>query len=116
MAKKTVQVDFHYIKTNNYKTHYANGIFGGITPRGELQMDFFVERQVIPQIDTYEVTGSQIGKLIKTSGKKGIVREIEVGIVMNIETAISFQKWLNERIEVFQKATSGESVSEENNE
>jgi len=98
-------VDFHYIKTNNYRNYYANGIFGGITPRGELQIDFFIERQVIPQIATYNISddGKNLGDIKKTEGKSGFIREIDCGVILNMDVAISFHQWLGQKIEEFSK-------------
>ena len=97
-------VDFHYIKTNNYRTYYANGVFGGITPRGELQIDFFVERQVIPQIATYKATDDgNLGEISKIEGKSGFVREIDCGVLLNMDVAISFHQWLGQKIDEYIK-------------
>ena len=38
---------FEYDK--DYRIVAANGVWGGVTPRGEINIDFFVERQRIPE-------------------------------------------------------------------
>ena len=48
MKNKLKFIRFHYIKNNDYRTFYANGIFGGLTPQKEIHMNFFNERAVIP--------------------------------------------------------------------
>ncbi|OHD57205.1 MAG: hypothetical protein A2Y33_07370 [Spirochaetes bacterium GWF1_51_8] len=103
-GEKSIKVDFHYIKSNQYRTSYANGVFGGITPRGELQMDFFVERQVIPQVATYAISNEGIlGEIIKTEGKSGFIREFDCGVLMSIDVAINFYEWLGQKIDEFNK-------------
>ena len=101
------KIDCHYIKTNQYRTFYANGVFGGITPRGEMQMDFFIERQVIPQITTYGILEEgNLGDIIKTEGKTGFIREFDCGVLMNMEAAINFHQWLGQKISEFIKLKS----------
>jgi hypothetical protein len=104
VGKDKQTIDYHYIKTNHYRTFYANGVFGGITPRGELQMDFFIERQVIPQLATYKILNDgKLGEMIKTNGKSGFIREFDCGVVMNMEVAVAFHQWLGQKIEEFVK-------------
>lgn len=45
--------------------------------------------------------------------KKGIVREVEVGAVMSVETATAFVKWLQERIELVEKLRKTAKQEEE---
>ena len=39
----------------DYKLVYANGVFGGITPKGELLMDFTIYRQADVKLETFLV-------------------------------------------------------------
>ncbi|MFH1260012.1 MAG: hypothetical protein ABII74_09465 [Elusimicrobiota bacterium] len=94
-------IDFNYIKTPSYRTYYANGIFGGLTSRGELYLELFTERNVTPKIIKYEVTDEgKLGKEIKREGLQGMVREIECGLLINIDTAKSLVEWLNKNIKL----------------
>lgn len=99
------KVDFHYIKSNHFRVIHADGVYGGATPRGFIHMNFFSERTPIPQKVVQEVTATgQLGQEIGTEGKKGIVREVEVGVVINIEHARSLIRWLEERIKPIEDA------------
>jgi len=101
------KIVFTYIKNGNYGNHYANGVIGGLMPKGELQMDFFIERRVIPQTVTHEISEEgQLGKQIDITSKEGIIREIECGIIMPIVAAQALYQWLGQRIEEFQKIDS----------
>ena len=49
-GKMPSQLKFDYIKSNFFRIVYADGIYGGPTPRGSnLQMVFWSQRQAIPQ-------------------------------------------------------------------
>jgi hypothetical protein len=92
-------VDVNYIKTAGYRSYYVDGIFGGVTPTLMIYMELFLQRQVTPQIIEHEVgPEGRLGKELKRVGKQGIVREIEAGIVMNLETAKILRNWLDDRI------------------
>jgi hypothetical protein len=107
MAKNTTRrakpkvstLDFHFIKTANYRTHHADGAYGGLTPRGDVYFEFFVERLPTPNMITQSVSNEGIlGDTIKTETKTGIIREIECGVVMDILSAKAFHEWLGTKI------------------
>ena len=93
-------VDVHYIKTSSYRTYYADGVFGGLTPTGKLYMEFFIHRPVTPQVIKYKVTPEGFISEEETErvGKTGIVRQIEAGLEMDIETAKVLRVWLDNKI------------------
>ena len=62
-------IKVHYIKTNNYRSYHVDGIFGGITPKGNIYCELFVERQVTPQQITYKIGDGKLGKEMKEPAK-----------------------------------------------
>jgi len=75
---------FHLIKAPGYETHHADGAIGGLTPTGGAFLSFFVERGAIPQTLTHQIEESgKLGEVIGTSGRAGIVREIQTGIILD---------------------------------
>jgi len=99
-------VPFHYIKSNAFRVIHTDGAVGNVTPAGLIFMSFYSERSAIPQIMVHEITeGGQIGseRLDERVGKKGIVREVEVGATMSVEVAQTIVAWLQERIELIYK-------------
>lgn len=93
-------VDVHYIKTHSYRTYFADGVFGGLTPTGKLYMEFFLHRSVTPQIIKYKTSpeGFISKEEVERIGKSGIVRQIEAGIEMDIHTAKVVREWLDSKI------------------
>lgn len=58
---ETIAID--PLKSSDFRDLYADGIYGGVTPRGLVEMDFFSERLPIPRRTHHEMLGpSQIGK------------------------------------------------------
>jgi hypothetical protein len=97
-------IDVHYLKTSSYRSYYVDGIFGGPTAHGKLYIELFLERSVTPQIIQHKVTAEgTLGEEIDRIGKKGIIREIEAGLIMDISIAKIFRDWLNGKIELYEK-------------
>lgn len=94
-----------YLKTNDFRTNFASGAFGGITPQGLIDMNFYVERPVIPKRVVVDYSNSQnkIEKTISSEGLDGIVREVFGGIVLNKVTAQGLVVWLKDKIENIEK-------------
>ncbi|MCG2713074.1 MAG: hypothetical protein L6416_12240 [Candidatus Omnitrophica bacterium] len=101
---KKREIDIHYLKMSAYRTYHVDGIFGGITPRGKIYCELFIERNVTPQKITHEVLpDNRVGKETGRDGKQGIVREVECGIILDLDTAISLKDWLDNKINEFNK-------------
>ena len=97
--KQNNEVTIHYLKTASYRTYHVDGVYGGITPKGGLYCELFIDRNVTPQTVTHEVTEEgHLGTEKQRSGKKGLIREIECGLVLDINTAIALKNWLEGKI------------------
>jgi hypothetical protein len=109
MRKKSVppapeKVTFHYLKTGSYRTYHVDGIFGGITPNGKLYAEIFIQRATTPQTTEQEINlDGTLGNETDRTGKKGIVREIEAGLIMDMETARVLRNWIDSKIQEFEK-------------
>jgi hypothetical protein len=92
----------HYIKTPSYRTYHVDGAYGGITPNGNIYCEFFIDRNVTPKSIVYNINDKgRLGKPKKVIGKKGIVREIECGIAVDIRTARALKNWLEDKIKEY---------------
>lgn len=92
------EISFKYIKSNLFRVVHANGAFGGLSGRGELHIGFYSERLEFP--DTSKVlvspTGEVSHEVFEGIGKH--VREIEVDVVVDIDTAKQLRAWLDNKI------------------
>ena len=99
-------INFHYIKANQFRVIHADGVHGGLHPRGNIQMSFFSERVPIPKKVSHEIADDgRLGKEIvaERESRDGIVREVEVGVVMGVEEARALVKWLQLKIRAHEK-------------
>ncbi|MBI2192384.1 MAG: hypothetical protein HYU36_10400 [Planctomycetes bacterium] len=94
------EVKFDYIKSNHFRVIYADGVWGGLTPRLKMQITFWNERHPIPRQIVQELTEKeQPGRELRRESREAIVRELEASVIMDLEVARSFCKWLTEKIE-----------------
>jgi len=99
-------VPFHYIKSNLFRVIHTDGAVGNVAPSGLIFVGLYSERSAIPQIMVHEITDTgQVGseRTSERVGKSGVVREVEVGATMSLETAVSFVAWLQEKIDLLRK-------------
>jgi hypothetical protein len=99
-AKKENYVDTHYVKDHEFRTSYATGVFGGITPNGLIDANFYSERIPIPKRITFKVD-AETGHILEETErdtKKGFVREVHCGVLIDVGLAKSMIQWLEERI------------------
>jgi hypothetical protein len=100
------QITFKYIFTYDYNPKYANGAHGGISPRGELVMNFYHERTPLPNSVSHEITSNgTIGPETAVDPKdlsSSLVRYVSTGVVLNLHTARELHGWLGDKIREFE--------------
>lgn len=99
------ELKFHYLKAKHYRSVHADGFFGGVTGRKYIHMTIFSERNPIPREVFYPVIGEFGGGLLlgdedkdKRVGRDGVIRELEVGVFFDLESAKKLKIWLDEKI------------------
>lgn len=100
-------INFKYKFSDTYNPTYVNGAHGGISPQGEIILNFYLERQSLPQQQTFKVNDDKIGEeliseAIPSDFRNSFVRYIETGITMNLKTAKEIKVWLDQQIEILE--------------
>ena len=108
---KAKRARFDYIKSNHFRVIHVDGIYGGPGPRGNFHMSIWNERWPIPKQAVHDlkpdgVVGEEIHPERIT--RNAIVREVEVQLIMNIETAKTMHVWLGNKIASFEEFEKGE--------
>jgi hypothetical protein len=98
-----------------YRVVGCNGIFGGLTPRGDLKLDFFEEYQAIPDRMTNKVTPEGvIGEEIERVPPMHTVRMMRVSILMPPSQIPAMIEWLQDKrqfLERFKELLEGKEDS-----
>lgn len=106
-ADSTPLVQFSYIKGNLFRVVHADGVIGSVTPRAQVFMSIYSERAAIPRTLVHELSnegGEGLGRVVHTETRGGYVRELEVGIMVDRETAVGLRDWLSARIRELEEA------------
>jgi len=102
MSSKKNEMTFKYIFQYDYNPIYVNGAHGGISPRGELVMNFYLERQPLPNSIAHEITpAGTIGPETAVDPSdltRSLVRQVINGVVVNYQTARELHYWLGEKV------------------
>lgn len=90
---------FKYVVPEEVRDLYVNGAWGGITPRNEIHMHLFSERNAIPDKVTHKINqDSTLSKDSEVESGSDFVRLIQTSVVFDLITAISIRNWLNDKI------------------
>jgi len=102
MSQKKPELTFKYVLSCDYNPSYVNGAQGGFSPRGEMVINFYLERQPLPESITHEITPEgAIGREIGVEPKNlagSVIRYIETGVVMSYENARLFHTWMGDKL------------------
>jgi len=102
MTQNKPELKFKYIFDYGYNPIYVNGAHGGVSPRGELIINFYLERMALPESITHEINpNGTIGREVAAEPDdlaQSMVRFIKSGVVMNYQNARELHLWLGERI------------------
>ena len=102
MKKKTVKIK--YVKSNDFKTALATGVYGGLTSTGLINANFFTDRSIIPTHQEIEVDEEgRIHGTPKDTKDGHMVREVQFGTLLDMNTARIIIDWLNTKIDEFEK-------------
>jgi hypothetical protein len=96
-------VKFHYIKGNFFRVIHADGAVGGITPGRGVFLSLFSERGAIPKMIELAINADgSLGGEIDREGKEGLVREVEVGVMLDLKAAKDIAQWLLKQVEILE--------------
>lgn len=119
MVSKKPELTFKYVFSDDYKPSYVNGAQGGFSPRGEMVISFYLERQPLPDSITHEITPEgAIGREIDVEPKdlaSSMIRYIETGVVMNYENARVFHAWMGDKLRELEEIQKAQTAFEKTN-
>ncbi len=102
MSKNDQELTFKYVFPQDYNPAYVNGAHGGLSPRGELVINFYLERPPLPHAITHALTpNGTIGRELEEVPedlKASLVRFVTGGVVLNLENARNIHAWLGDRV------------------
>lgn len=103
------QLPVHFIKSTYFRVVHANGVWYSGDNQSNLHLTFFNERNPIPKLvvvnldDRGAVAGEDESK---RETKKGIVREMEVDVVLSLQAATELYHTLGDNLRAIQEMMS----------
>lgn len=92
-------IRIHYIKSPGFRTIHVDGVYVGPTPSNKVAVSFFSERFPIPQETIHTVEeGFEIGGEVDRTSREGLVRELEVNMVMDAEIAERIALFIQQQV------------------
>lgn len=96
------EVTFHYLKSNSFRVIHCDGVAGAWSPNGRfLHMALFSERMPIPIETVHRLEDGNLGAEISQTGRQGVVREVDVDVVLTRDIAEKIGKWLTKLVQDF---------------
>ncbi len=111
---KLRRMTFNYIKGNFFRVVHADGAWAGLTPTLDVHLILYCERPALPQRVVHEINeDGSLGAEVTSErqSREGVVREAEVGVVMNAARAkavITLLQNLITKAEQIQREAEGE--------
>lgn len=107
MAK---DVTVHFTKAPDYRLLPVSGAWGGPSLVGDIVVDFFVEKITAPDTVVMRMQPSGVATEVSRSEQQNI-REIQVGLVLRPDVALSVGNWLVEKASLVLKKSNAPAAN-----
>ena len=103
--KVPLRIRYEYEQNPETRMQFAHGVWGGINPQGEIEMNFYTESDKFPPYSERLLTpdgsfGHEIAPQDDT--QKTVVRTINTRLVLNYHTARAVIDWLQEKVDLLE--------------
>lgn len=86
-------IKIYYEKSKDYRLIPVTGAYGGVSPNGEIVIDFYVERRDSPKTIMLEIDEHGKGKEKSSVGQR-FIREKQFGIVLRPDIALTIGQFI----------------------
>lgn len=91
------EVTARYVQSPYFRVIHGDGVWGGTTPAGFVQMAFYSETFGTPAEIQYKLKRDHTVEESKVT-RKGIKREVEIEIILSVDVAKAIRDWLDDKI------------------
>src|SRR4051812_47543074 len=115
--KRPSELQFNFLKSNFFRVAHVDGAVGNITPKGDIFVSFYNERVSLPDSVINRITeDGRVGEQISANtSSPGLIREMEFGIVLDVEVAKNLNVWLSNMIGQVEGIVSARTDEEKKN-
>ncbi|MDE7065875.1 MAG: hypothetical protein K2O70_10515 [Desulfovibrionaceae bacterium] len=103
------KVRYEYEQDAETRLNYAHGVWGGINPQGEIEINFYTESDKIPPYSERLVAadGSFGHEIAPYDDMRIISRRIHSRVLLNYHTARAVLEWLEDKVEALEVEEGG---------
>ena len=98
------EVTYRFTHSIHSRKVPVDGVWGGITPYGNISVALFTDTPSYPDSVTHAVDEGQIGAETSREVEDVVERQVQVEFVLNLDLARVMRDWLNDRIKEAEKA------------
>ena len=103
--RQTMRVRYEYEQDPETRIRYAHGVWGGINPQGEVELNFYTESDKLPVFSERIVApDGSFGHEVTPYEEdlKIITRRVHTKLLLNYHTAKAVMEWLEDKIETLE--------------
>lgn len=103
--KNLLRIRYEYEQSPETRLHYTHGVWGGINPQGEIELNFYTESDKLPPYSERIIApdGSFGHEMAPHEDNlKIVVRRIHSKLLLNYHTAQAVLEWLQDKIETLE--------------
>ena len=104
------RIRYEYEKDPQLRLQYAHGVWGGINPQGEVEINFYSESDKIPPYSErkVEADGSFTPEMAPFDEDVRVVcRHVHSKVLINYQTARALLEWLEEKVQTLEMDEEG---------
>lgn len=95
------KIRYEYQEDKNISMQYAHGVWGGINPQGEIEINFYTEQDKIPESsERYLKPDGTFGPelTLAEDDSRTVIRKIHSKVLISHHTAKALLNWLAQKI------------------
>ena len=99
------RIRYEYSQDPDCRLQYTHGVWGGINPQGEIEINFYLESDKMPSFSEMplEPDGSPGMEVVPFDEEERVVtRHIHSRVLVNYHTARALLEWLEEKVEALE--------------
>lgn len=103
--KAPLRIRYEYEQDGNTTLHYAHGVWGGINPQGEVELNFYTESDKLPPFSERLIApdgsfGHEMSPFDEST--KIVTRRVHSRLLLNYHTARAVLEWLQDKVETLE--------------
>ena len=108
--KSPLRIRYEYEENPEARLHYAHGVWGGINPQGEVELNFYTESDKLPPYSERIIApdgsfGHEMAPF--DDDLKIVTRRIHTKLIFNYYTARAVAEWLQDKVDILENEEEG---------